>query len=236
MIKLVAHLSCQEEQAVRNELLQHLGSRAFFLLLAEISHAPNFFAIQNRIANSLMRSNDEVNSIVTEVSRTHVSMSSASLGRRSSLRDLTPEQKRRLLQSQQNRCGHCGWNFNSQEETRTKYQSQPTLDHKVPYRIGGDHDSNLWILCGLCNSMKKASIHIGESGSVWIDNAAYPAPRGLVAFWVLWRHRHCTATGCRKGPSDARLFVTRLNNAGPWVPGNCTVRCAEHHTGNVINY
>ena len=168
---------------------------------------------------------------------THVE--AAQLGRRSSLLDLPYYQRKRLFEQQGSRCAVCGWPFDSQTlEHRTRGEAQPVLDGtRQPHRIGGDRATNLWILCGLCNAIKRESVHVGENGRVWIDNTVYPPRQRAIAFWAMWRAGRCEHRQCGRFPKVSKLFAVRLREWGVWNLDTCSVRCDVHvERCDVIRY
>lgn len=238
LIALLGNLTDRPTQDTELEIKQHLAARVFFLLLGEVANAPNFVVLEERIRSRLQLPQHKLTDLTDVMATTVTSVDSASIGRRSSLNDLPHPIRKTLFRNQGNRCAICGWNFLIKNlESRTPVTAQPTLDHKIPHRIGGDRDDNLWILCGLCNSIKAENLHVGERGKVWIDNHIYMHRLQAVAFWTCMRDGQCKEPNCGKEPNTSRLFVVRRRNRGAWVLDNCETRCEEHvRKDNAIVY
>lgn len=229
LIALLCDLTDRPKQDTELEIKQHLASRVFFLLLGEIASAPNFVVLEERIRSRLQLPQHTLTELADVMATTVTSVDSAGIGRRSSLNDLPYPIRKAIFRRQGNRCAICGWDFSTREiESRSTASAQPTLDHKIPHRIGGDRDDNLWVVCGLCNSIKAENLHVGERGKVWIDNHVYMHRLQAVAFWTLMRDGRCKELNCGKEPSVSRLFVIRARNRGAWVLDSCTTRCEEH--------
>jgi HNH endonuclease len=233
LVSTLAVLTGQDGSVTERELHEHLAARIAFLLIGETAGADSFPTIAGRLARRLKVDPARAHGFAEVLARAVVFLDAAEAGSRSSLRDLPYPQRRAMLLRQGGRCGVCGWQFGSQEAPqRATADGAATLDHRVPHRLGGDHDQNLWILCGLCNTIKQAAIHVGEHGRVWTNNYVYGLNPRRVAFWVMRRDRSCAFSGCGLRPDKARLFVVKKSTSGPWVVDNCVAVCAEHKHGD----
>ncbi len=235
LIELLSALSGVGEEQIAGELKTHLATRVCFLLMGELVDAPNFDVAQLRLAGRVGTDRTRIAHLTKALARCTRTMAASTVTRRLSLTDL-PYPVRKDLQSRQNhRCAVCGLGFrNPVPAGRTPEECNPSLDHVVPHRLGGDSLDNLQILCSLCNGAKSATLHIGEHGRVWIDNFVYGDSPRLVAFWTLARRKTCAYRGCGIGALESRLFVARIGDRGPWVVDNCEVRCSEHHVGTTL--
>ncbi len=236
LVTLLAELSGRSSAAVQDEIVAHLGARIAFLLLGEISDAPNYAAIESRVARRYRADLASVRDLAAQLAQTAAWVNAAEVSRKTSLRDLPYPLRQRLFISQGNRCGVCGWCFaDSPSPWRILEECQATLDHRMPFRLGGDRLENLWILCGLCNAIKESKSHIGEHGRVWMNNHVYYDGQRPVAFWTMRRDLGCTR--CGRGPEAVHLKVVRRNVTGAWVVDNCATVCGEHvEAGDPIDY
>jgi len=238
LVSTLAVLTGQDSSVTERELQEHLAARIAFLLIGETAGAQSFPAIATRLAQRLNVDPTRAHGFAEVLARAVVFLDAAEAGTPSGLRDLPYPQRRAMLLRQGGRCGICGWKFGSTDPSqRLPSDTSPTLDHRVPHRLGGDHDANLWILCGLCNTIKQAAIHIGEHGRVWTNNYVYGINPKRVAFWVLRRDRRCTFSKCGLGPKEARLYIVKSWESGPWVVDNCVSVCSDHrHDHDALEY
>ncbi len=228
LIDLLGRLAGRSHPDIVDELRAHLAARIAFLLLGLVEGASSFDTMKARLAKALQDSPIDVGGLAEALASVVVNIESAETGRRAGLFELPHPTRARLLASQSHRCGVCGWDFRSSLRTRTERQAAPSLDHRVPFRLGGDATENMWILCGLCNSIKQAFIHVGEHGPIWTDNFVYWGNIRSVAFWVMLRDKRCREPGCGAGSTDGRLYVVRRLDSGPWTFDSCTTRCKLH--------
>jgi hypothetical protein len=228
LLRVLAGLSGRSADEVSEELESHLAARICFLLLGELDGASSFEVIQRRLTRRLQRDSKDMSDLVQALASTLVSIDSADLAQRSTLLDLPYPTRQKLLALQRGRCAICGWEFGRDLGTRTPYEAYATLDHRDPYRLGGDQLSNLRILCGLCNSVKEAAVHVGEQGRVWINNHVYGSPGRAAAFWAMARDSRCRIDLCDETARSSRLFAQRIRGSGPLILDNLTVRCSTH--------
>jgi 5-methylcytosine-specific restriction endonuclease McrA len=225
LLALLADLSGRSQDALREEVAAHLAGRVAFLLLGEVLGAANYSAIEARVGRRFR--DDDIASLATELAQTAAWIETSSVGRKVSIRDLPYPLRQRVLAGQGNRCAVCGWCFADDTPAwRVVEECKATLDHKTPFRLGGDCLENLWILCGLCNLLKESRTHVGEHGRVWINNHVYYEGQRPVAFWTLRRDLRCTE--CGRGPDSVRLRVRRRLESGAWVVDNCLTLCTQH--------
>jgi hypothetical protein len=236
LIALLAEHSGRTVSDVTKEISEHLGTRLAFLLLGDVMDAPNYSVLEHRIANRFGANGGEVVELAHELAQTMACTEAATISRKSSLRDLPYPIRRRLLQSQNGRCAICGWLFSGDTPTwRCESECEATLDHRVPFRLGGERLENLWILCGLCNAIKASWSHIGEHGRIWINNHIYYEGERSVAFWVMCRQKACSQCSALAG--EARFLVRRRRDTGAWVADNCEIICENHEgIGSAFNY
>ncbi len=236
LIGLLSRLGGRPPDDTIAEVREHLALRVLFLLLGEVDSAPNYDVLRRRLEARLRIA--EASALIDALAAIRAHVQSADVGPRSGLEDLTHTFRQDLFRRQGHRCAVCGWHFfNPNSPGRPETLAGPTLDHRVPHRLGGDHASNIWILCHRCNSIKRARLHVGEHGPVWTDNHVYAPRLQAVAFWVLMRDRACTIAACQHTGATARLFVARVGGQGGWVFDNCTTLCETHARGHdAINY
>lgn len=235
LIGLLSDLGAQSVDETVAELKEHLALRLVFLLLSETEGAPNYHVLSSRIERRLGARGTAVARAVAGI-RAH--MQAANVTLRSGLEDLSHTFRQSLFTKQGHRCGVCGWHFGEANHPgRIDTLAVPTLDHRVPYRLGGDQTSNIWILCHLCNVIKHARLHVGEHGPIWTNNYVYWPRQQAVAFWVLMRDRRCKAAACTATAATSRLRVVRLSNCGAWVFDNCLTVCEDHlDNGDALSY
>lgn len=239
LLSHLALLAGRPKEDLLREIEEHVAARLFFLVVGELQDASNYDSIGSRLGHALPGIPPaELARLHEFFAATVVHIEAAQLGRRSSLADLPYYQRQKLFRAQAYRCAVCGWSFeHNRDSRRSDAEIQPVLDHRVPYRIGGDRAENLWILCGLCNAIKREYFHVGESGRIWIDNTVYPARERAIAFWTFWREPSCTHTLCTRSARDGRLYATRVRQGGAWTVDTCRTRCAVHAKGlDVIAY
>ncbi|WP_109485781.1 HNH endonuclease signature motif containing protein [Occallatibacter savannae] len=237
LLSILQRWSDRSADDAEQELKEHLASRIFFLLLSDIETAPNFTAACRRIESRLGLSANTAEQLTEELSIIASRLRTLSSVRASGLSDLPYTVRRKLLDRQAHRCVVCGWHFRNQAlHNRQPQHASPTLDHIVPYRIGGDGLSNLRIICGLCNAVKGDRMHIGERGRVWSDNFIFLHNLKVVAFWAMVRDGRCEVGGCAATPEQTRLFVSRRLGKGQFVIDNCITRCELHASADVIDY
>lgn len=236
LVKLLAELSGRAQDDVRHELAEHLGARVAFLLLGDVMDAPNYTTLEARLAKRSLKSATNLAPLAGHLAQAAALVEAASITKKVSLRDLPYPIRQRLVGLQNNRCGICGWAFGDDVPPwRSQDECAATLDHRVPFRLGGERVENLWILCALCNSIKESRVHVGEHGRVWLNNHVYYLGERPVAFWTLSRERRCCV--CGAGPEATRLRVRRRNGSGAWVLDNCETICIGHaELGGAIDY
>lgn len=234
LVGLLSRLSGRSTDETVTELREHLASRIFFLLLSDIATASSYTTIERRVSSRLEGTTHDPKRVSTLLAETLGRIEASSVARRSSLGDLPYPTRRSLFDRQNNRCAVCGWSFSTfpLPSHRSSTEAEATLDHIIPFRLGGDRRENLGVLCGLCNSIKNAAIHVGERGRVWIDNFIYGQTRvnyrRSVAFWTLARDKVCRWDSCNNGAFDGQLFAVRRDNTGGWVLDNCVTCCSLH--------
>jgi hypothetical protein len=229
LLGLLGAVSQQPREQTETEVKRHVATRIVFLLLSEIDGSPNYLVTRRRLDGRLAGHCRDTDELVRALVVLSGHVDSLSVRWRSGLEDLTYVTRRALFQSQGYRCGVCGWEFGRVDlEQRTEKQSTPALDHRVPFALGGDRLSNLWILCGLCNSVKQNRLHVGEHGPVWTGNYVYWFRRKTVAFWAMFRDRRCQQGNCSIPPAEGRMHVVRRENRGGWALDNCLTVCSSH--------
>ena len=238
LVELLSDLTGRAVAENTQELETHVAARIVFLLLGEVADASNFGVLSRRLAARLRRSEPEIASLAGALVESLSCMTGAEVGRREGLGRLGYSSRRLLYQRQGYRCAVCGWEFRAEPGSeRTESEAQATLDHVVPFRLGGDQRANLWILCGLCNAIKGSCVHVGEYGRVWIGNHVYWSSERATAFWVFLRDQHCRSLDCGEGPRSGRLFATRSGDRGKWTLDNMLTKCESHARGlDVVRY
>jgi 5-methylcytosine-specific restriction endonuclease McrA len=238
LLELLAALSGRSVATYRSEILEHLAIRAGFLLLDEVSGASNYDIIADRVCSRFGGDRDALDPLISSLAAAISAIESSAEARRSGLRDIPYPIRRSILERQKERCGVCGWHFrDSDSPSRTASEKAQTLDHRVPYRIGGDSLSNLWVLCGLCNMAKEATLHVGEHGRVWSDNFLYERRTRLVAFWTFRRDGACQSEECNAGPTVSRLYAVRIRYRSATILDSMLTRCERHRSeASAIEY
>ena len=235
-MELWQKLSGQPREAIIHELESHLATRIFFMLLGEVSEVANYDALERRLAEALGSPSDEIGDLAKELARTLACTDHVTA--RKNLSEIPYPFRAKLRAKCGNRCSICGWDFASGPvPPRVEAHCVPHLDHRVPIRIGGDADANLWLLCGLCNSVKGSALIVGEHGRVWSNNFIYSHRLNHVALWTMLRDGACTESDCAIGPSKSRLCVVRRTGRGRWVLDNARTVCSQHAEGrDVLSY
>jgi 5-methylcytosine-specific restriction endonuclease McrA len=229
LIVCLANLTGRSTEAIRQEIAEHVAWRTIFVLLGLLETAPNFDALERRAITLFGGRISDPTSLIGSLATTLLEIEAAQIARRTSIRDLTHVKRRALLEAQGNRCAVCGWNFTtSAPEISNGNRRDPTLDHKIPIRLGGDGRPNLWVLCHLCNSIKREYVHVSETGPLWIDNYIYWGREKATIFWTMFRDKSCTNVKCKSGPQHDRMYVVRRGDRGPWVLDNCVTKCSAH--------
>jgi len=231
LLELLGRLSDRPSEDVESEVREHLALRIAFILIAEAEGAPNFSLVEQRVRERLRGVPPENLRMLTRALALSMSqIDSWSDTPRAALMELPYPVRQRMLRAQGDRCALCGWPFADEATAgnRSEPECSPTLDHRIPYRIGGNTEENLWILCGRCNAIKEAALHIGEHGRIWTNNYLYLSRPRVVAFWTFTRDRQCRVPGCGAGPSQTRLFCARCSARGEVVVDNCRTLCEQH--------
>lgn len=224
-IALLAEVAGVESDELRHEITLHVAIRVYFLLLSETRLAENFDEICRKLRQRLGE-NLNIDELARKLAMTQARSAGVPGGGRVGLASLPYPVRRALYDQQGHRCAVCGWHFDSPDPLRL-----PTLDHRIPRRLGGDTYDNLEILCRLCNTMKRELLHIGEQGRVWTNNHVYLANPRAVAFWTIARVRRCLVQDCFLDSAKARLFAVLKNPEAAAVVDNCTVVCESHTVG-----
>lgn len=238
LVDLLGALTGRSAPDSLREIEEHVATRIFFLLLGEIADAPNYDVLAARVAQRLGMGAPTTRPLVEALVHTLLNTGAAEVGRRQSVNDLPYHVRRQFYQRQGHRCAICGWSFDLPPGSdRTDYEATPTLDHVIAYRLGGDGHGNLWIVCGLCNGTKAASIHVGEFGRVWIGNHVYWSSERTAAFCAFLRDRRCRVGECKRLARETRFFALRLQNRGQWTLDNMITSCQEHvRDYDVVHY
>lgn len=154
--------------------------------------------------------------------------------RKSSISDLRsqPDLYRRMRQLQGSRCAVCGCTFGDG-------QREETLDHVIPWRLGGDPPGgwNWQLLCRRCNTAKDTLLaaYLAPEYSNWI----FPGPIGQPSALGLELHergrylalRHygkCQDPDCEVTARIGALRVARTRPNGFSVLDHLTVLCDSH--------
>lgn len=227
LVTLVAQLGKTAAANVEAELREHLSLRASFLLLGSMHGCSSFPVAARRLSarlgiDEVQASRDQI--VVALIAAAQL-VSISSTERKFGIRDLPYPVLARMLSDQNRRCGVCGAIFERETER------EMTLDHRVPFRIGGNTLENLWLLCRICNRTKSDLIHISEDGRTWINNHVMLSRSRATAFWCMLRDGGCTYQHCATSPQTDAMMVVRHSNVGPWTRENCATRCSQHLTG-----
>jgi hypothetical protein len=232
LIAALSQVCGRGQDEMEEEIAFHISLRTLFLLLGHVESAPNYRAAQHRLARCLGHSEADLHALSAAIANVRLSLRGAEGATQAGVADLSYVERQRLLRRQGSRCAVCGWPFESSDmEHRSPQQAQVTLDHVIPFRLGGDGFPNLRLVCGLCNSIKQAKLHVGEQGLVWTNNYIYWPRRKTVAFWTFERDLGCRVSDCTIGPATGRLFAVRRGDRGPWSFDNCTTVCETHADG-----
>jgi 5-methylcytosine-specific restriction endonuclease McrA len=236
LVDLLAELSGRTANALRLEMAEHLATRICFLLMGEAREFRNYSEMESKLSARFRVPVDQVEALAGELAKTMAWIAAADVCRKDGLRDLPYPIRRQLFTTQNNRCAICGWCFaDVAPPWRHEKECEATLDHRVPFRLGGSRIENLWILCALCNALKGAHVHVGENGQVWSNNHVYYDGPRTVAFWTIRRDGKCRS--CDALPKTARLRVRRKHAAGAWVADNCETVCSAHENeGGALDF
>jgi 5-methylcytosine-specific restriction endonuclease McrA len=134
-----------------------------------------------------------------------------------------------LMIGQGYRCAYCGYSF-------AEIPGEQTLDHIIPYRLGGDHicGSNWQILCKTCNSEKKDMLSIFQHrvANNWIYHLSRWTPeqenrtgKKRVQFAVILRDKKCKQ--CGSGPTKKELIAIN-ESTGLSIPSNMVCVCKTY--------
>jgi hypothetical protein len=226
----IARLSSRDLAVLKSEITNHLALRFAFLVAGELSGSGNYPQIRERLSKLLPdRTEQQIDTLSGEFAKLLITIDSSDAGQKLGLQGLPYPTRRRIYELQGHRCAVCGWGFRTANITeREDWECVPCLDHIVPHRVGGEQLKNLRITCTLCNTIKEATLHIGEQGRVWTNNYVFRPQSRAVAYWTLVRDQRCTTPDCGNAPSNAQLFVERISSRGLWVVDNCRTRCHKH--------
>jgi 5-methylcytosine-specific restriction endonuclease McrA len=238
LLEVLSRLSGRSVEELESELREHLAVRISFLLLGEARGASNYFVLEKRVRDRLTLEGTEVKRLAGALALSASQVDAWNEEPRTALTELPYPVRQRMLRRQGARCAICGFRFGKENTgRRSTLESMPTLDHRVPYRVGGNAERNLWILCGLCNRIKEAAVHVGEHGRVWSNNFVYFSRSRVVAFWTFVRDKGCRSTGCEKGPGSSRMFCRRRSLKCEVVVDNCMTLCEEHQKlDDIVDY
>jgi len=134
-----------------------------------------------------------------------------------------------LIQGQGHRCAYCGYSF-------AEIPGEQTLDHIIPYRLGGDHmcGSNWQILCQTCNGEKKDMLSIFQHrvANDWIYHLQRWTPeqedrtgKKRIKLAVILRDKKCRQ--CNSGPTEKQLIAIN-ETTGLSVPSNMVCVCEDY--------
>lgn len=134
-----------------------------------------------------------------------------------------------LMLGQGHRCAYCGYSF-------AEIPGEQTLDHIIPFRLGGDHmcGSNWQILCKTCNWKKKDMLSIFQHrvANDWIYHLQRWTPeqedrtgKKRIEFAVILRDKKCKQ--CESGPTEKQLFAIN-ETTGLSIPSNMVCVCETY--------
>jgi 5-methylcytosine-specific restriction endonuclease McrA len=141
------------------------------------------------------------------------------------LRDSRPHAIHNLIARQVGRCCVCG--------TALTNDTHVAIDHVLPWRIGGDKDANLQLLCERCNRGKRdyvsplqsPRIHGWMYGLDGLDLSRVNEDSRYVALAVAGR---CMFLTCLQAPRDGELDVYSRSASAIATLDNCVVSCGGH--------
>jgi len=150
-------------------------------------------------------------------------------GRKSSWSDLHYVDKHDLLEKQNRRCGLCGRPLEIGGSPSSS--ALPTLDHIVPFALGGNRKDNLRLICKSCNSTKGMNLTFANSDRVAMNYfIKYPTsghPKEVV-LWVLERDRsQCTEKDCPHTSKTSKLGVVKIYSRGREIYDNLRTVCED---------
>lgn len=158
--------------------------------------------------------------------------------RKASIGDLRqiPNVYRRVREGQGARCAVCGTTFSS-----GAYEE--TLDHIIPWRLGGDPPGgwNWQLLCRRCNEAKSTLFGAVATAEYWNwsfdDLCKVKDPSGVdsvsprLRYVVLSTLRRCQHPFCDVDPTRGHLLVKKRFASGLAVYDHLSVFCEEHAAG-----
>jgi 5-methylcytosine-specific restriction endonuclease McrA len=231
LVAAVSRLSGRSEESLIREFCAVLATRIFFLLLDEAGKSTNFDHAVRRVAARLGVPVEQAVSIVRHVGATQANIRNATAAPKLSLSSLPYYERSRLIRTQNGRCAICGWKFSDRHDP----ERVPTLDHTVPYRLGGEQGSNLQVLCALCNRKKGAWLLAADRGRLWLDNYVYFSDSKSSVCWAFIRDGACRI--CEMPPSRGRLFAQLRNPLGEPCLDNVESMCENHlNADHVVAY
>jgi hypothetical protein len=151
----------------------------------------------------------------------------------SDLRSIKKSIYSRIKQLQNNRCSGCGAEFSG--------KILETLDHIIPWRIGGDptDGSNWQILCEKCNRGKGTmmSVLLSLDFYNWIygDKLEVLSGRRIsdeLRYITLVRNKFCSELSCQANPSNRRLYVVPKYSDGLSIVDMLDIKCELHAAGD----
>lgn len=155
--------------------------------------------------------------------------------RKSSIGDLRqmPSVYQRIRQGQGTRCAVCGTTFGSGPE-------EETLDHVIPWRLGGDPAGgwNWQLLCRRCNEAKSTLFGAVATAEYWNwsfddlckvrDPLAPDSVSPRLRYIVLSTRRQCQHPSCEVNPTRGHLLVKKRFATGLAIFDHLSVFCEKH--------
>jgi 5-methylcytosine-specific restriction endonuclease McrA len=141
------------------------------------------------------------------------------------LRASRPHAAHALMERQNNRCAVCGLVLST--------DTYVAIDHVLPWRIGGDKDANLQLLCEKCNRGKRDYVSPLQSSRVhgWmygLDGDDLMRVNEDSRYVALAVARRCMHQRCHRTPRDSVLDVFPRDTTSILTIDNLVVGC-EHH-------
>lgn len=144
--------------------------------------------------------------------------------KKKSFSDFHWDDKRKILQSQNNRCLVCGIGLTYPADPSCL--SQPELDHIIPFVFAGNHPSNLQVICKACNIGKHQHIAPYTDAQVSMNLFYMGEMSKRLRYWVYVRYG-CKCSVCGSSARTTKLEIGKRHSRGRVIFDNLISCCKE---------